>query len=84
MTDSEALEKLKDAVRVRHFSHGTEKSYSLWLRSYMGAVRGYPADWGPEKKIGRFLTGLPAQGAVQLCFGPGVLGPRELRPCSQS
>ena len=38
MTDSEALEKMKDAVRVRHFSHATEKSYLLWLRSYMAAV----------------------------------------------
>ena len=38
MSDSEALEKMKDAVRVRHFSHATEKSYLLWLRSYMAAV----------------------------------------------
>jgi site-specific recombinase XerD len=56
MTDSGALEKLTDAVRVRHFSRATEKSYSLWLRSYMAAVRGYPADWLPEKKIEKFLT----------------------------
>ena len=56
MTVSEALEKLKDAVRVRHFSHATEKSYLLWLRSYMAAVRDFPAEWTPEKKIERFLT----------------------------
>ena len=56
MTVSDALEKLKDAVRVRHFSHATEKSYSFWLRSYMAAVCKYPADWAPEKKIERFLT----------------------------
>ena len=56
MTDSDALEKLRDAVRLRHFSRATEKSYSLWLRSYMAVVRGYPAEWAPEKKIERFLT----------------------------
>ena len=56
MTVSESLEKLKDAVRVRHFSHATEKSYALWLRSYMAAVPGYPPEWTPEKKIERFLT----------------------------
>ena len=56
MKVSEALEKLTDAVRVRHFSLATEKSYRLWLRSYMAAVPEYPADWGPEKKIEKFLT----------------------------
>ena len=56
MTDSDALKKLQDAVRVRHFSLGTEKSYGMWLRSYMTAVRGYPGEWPPEKKIERFLT----------------------------
>ncbi len=39
MTDSDALKNLRDAVRVRHFAHGTEKSYGMWLRSYMTAVR---------------------------------------------
>ena len=56
MIVSDALKKLREAVRVRHFSLGTEKSYGMWLRSYMGAVRGYPAGWPPEKKIARFLT----------------------------
>ena len=39
MRVSEALEKLTDAVRVRHFPMATEKSYRLWLRSYMAVVR---------------------------------------------
>jgi len=43
-------------VRVRHFALATEKSYRLWLRSYMAVVGEYPADGGPEKKIERFLT----------------------------
>ena len=62
MTDSEALDKLRDAVRVRHFSLRTEKSYLMWLRSYMKAVREYPAEWTPEKKIERFLTGEARRG----------------------
>lgn len=39
MKVSEALEKLTEAVRLRHFSLATEQSYRLWLRSYMAAVR---------------------------------------------
>lgn len=56
MTLSAALEKLTDAVRLRHFSHATEKAYALWLRSYMKVVRGYPAEWSAELKVQRFLT----------------------------
>ena len=56
MTDSQALDKLTDAVRLRHFSLATEKSYRLWLRSYMAAVRGYPPGWAAERKVERFLT----------------------------
>ena len=55
MTDSEALEKLRDAVRVRHLAHSTEKAYAFWLQSYMGAVRAFPAEWSPEEKVERFL-----------------------------
>ena len=50
MKVSEALEKLTDAVRVRHFSLATEKSYRLWLRSYMAVVGEYPADGGRRKR----------------------------------
>ena len=50
MKKSEAIEKLKDAVRLRHFSHATEKSYAHWLQSYMTAVRRFPAEWTPGKE----------------------------------
>lgn len=56
MTDSAAVEKMRDALRLRHFSLGTEKSYLLWLQPYMGAVRQYPAEWSAEEKVRRFLT----------------------------
>jgi hypothetical protein len=52
-----ALKKLSDAVRVRRYSLRTEKAYLMWLRSYMEAVREYPAGMGSEEKVGRFLTG---------------------------
>ena len=48
MTVSEALQKLKDAVRVMHFFHATEKSYAMWLRLYMTVLRDFPAEWEPE------------------------------------
>ena len=50
MKKAEALEKLKDAIRLRHFSYATEKSYAHWLQSYMTAVRKFPANWPAEKK----------------------------------
>ena len=56
MTISQALEKLKDAMRVRHLSLRTEKAYALWLRSYMEAVCTYPPEWTSEEKVARFLT----------------------------
>ena len=40
MKVSEALEKLTDALRLRHFSLATEKSYRLWLRSCMAVLGG--------------------------------------------
>ena len=45
MAIAEALEKMKGAARLRHFSLATEKSYGMWLPSYRKAVRSYPEDW---------------------------------------
>jgi hypothetical protein len=56
MSISDALQKLVDAVRVRHFSRSTEKAYAPWLQSYMGAVQKYPPGMTSEKQVGRFLT----------------------------
>lgn len=47
---------MRDAIRLRHFSLRTEKSYVLWLQSHMKAVRECPAEWAAEKKVERFLT----------------------------
>ena len=56
MTIPLALEKMRDAVRLRHFSYATEKVYCQWLQSYMEAVRIFPKDWTSEQKVQRFLT----------------------------
>lgn len=56
MTISDALEKLTDAVRVRHFSRATEKAYLMWLRSYMEALQSFPPTWSSEQKVEKFLT----------------------------
>jgi len=56
MTIPLALEKMQDAVRLRHFSYATEKAYCQWLRSYMEAVKILPPDWNSEQKVQRFLT----------------------------
>ena len=56
MTKEEALEKLRDAVRLRHFSHATGKSYVRWLQSYMTALQKFPAEWTPEKKVEHFFN----------------------------
>ena len=67
MKVSEALEKLTDALRLRHFSLATEKSYRLWLRSYMAAVQ----------KLGSIRVH-PSLGAVQWIanwFGVGGRSP---------
>jgi integron integrase len=56
MTIADALERMKGAVRLRHFSLATEKSYGMWLQSYMKSVRSYPAEWPSERKVEQFLT----------------------------
>jgi len=56
MTIPLALEKMRDAVRLRHFSYATEKVYCQWLQSYVEAVRIFPKDWTSEQKVQRFLT----------------------------
>jgi site-specific recombinase XerD len=56
MTDAQALERMRNVMRLRHFSPRTEKSYLLWLQSYIGSVKLYPAKWPPEKKVEEFLS----------------------------
>ena len=56
MTIPQALEKMRDAARIRHFSYATGKAYCHWLQSYMESVRMLPLEWNSEQKVRRFLT----------------------------
>jgi hypothetical protein len=40
MNNSEALERMRDAMRLRHLAMGTEKSYLLWPRKRASPSRG--------------------------------------------
>jgi len=52
------LDRLRDAIRVRHYSYQTEKAYLHWIRRYIRFHRLWrPADMG-EHQVGEFLTWL--------------------------
>lgn len=50
------MDQLRDAIRVRHYSRLTEKSYTYWVRFYIrfNKMR-HPCDLG-EYEVGQFLT----------------------------
>lgn len=52
------LQKLKDAMRLRHYSYSTEKTYCGWVSRFWDAALLLPAAWPREKKIESFLTAL--------------------------
>lgn len=64
MTIPEAIEKMRDAVRVRHFSLATERTYCQWLQSYMKAIRKFPADWTSEQKVEQYLSAEARRGVA--------------------
>jgi integron integrase len=52
------LEQVRDAIRARHYSRRTEKSYVAWIRRYiLFHDKRHPAEMGAEE-IRRFLTAL--------------------------
>jgi integron integrase len=58
------LDRVRDAVRARHYSRRTEKAYVAWIRRYI-VFHGkrHPADMGAAE-ITRFLTSLAVEGRV--------------------
>lgn len=58
------LEQLRDAIRLRHYSYSTEKSYIDWAKRYIlyNAMR-HPAEMG-VKEIEAFLTHLAQEERV--------------------
>ena len=52
------LDRVRDAIRARHYSRRTEKSYVAWVRRYIFFhSKRHPAEMGAEE-IRRFLTAL--------------------------
>ena len=50
------LDRVRDAIRVRHYSRLTEKSYTYWIRFFIrfNKMR-HPREMG-EDEVGQFLT----------------------------
>jgi len=58
MTTAEALRKLTDVLRRKHFALNTERSYVGWLRRYCDFIKALPAHIMSERKLEFFLTAL--------------------------
>jgi site-specific recombinase XerD len=56
MNISEALEKLTDAIRLRHLAASTEECYRGWLQSYMQWLASRKIKGTSERKVEAFLT----------------------------
>jgi hypothetical protein len=54
------LEKMRRAIRVRHYSIRTEEAYLGWVRRFFGFTRRHPRDLSADE-INRFLTHLAVQ-----------------------
>jgi hypothetical protein len=52
------LERIRDAIRTRHYSRETEKAYVHWIKRYIFFHnKRHPADMGAPE-VARFLTSL--------------------------
>ena len=58
MTNSQAIERLRQVLRRQHKALSTEDCYIFWVRRYIMALRSVPKDLSSEKKLEHFLTGL--------------------------
>ena len=58
------LDRVRDAIRTRHYSRRTEEAYVSWIRRYiLFHGRRHPDEMGAAE-ITRFLTSLAVQGKV--------------------
>ncbi|HEV8338040.1 MAG TPA: phage integrase N-terminal SAM-like domain-containing protein [bacterium] len=58
------LDRVREAIRTRHYSGRTEKAYVGWIRRYvLFHNKRHPADMG-EVEIGKFLSSLALDGKV--------------------
>jgi len=58
------LDRVRDAVRARHYSRSTEKTYVHWIKRYIFFHgKRHPAEMGPAE-VGAFLTSLAVHDKV--------------------
>ncbi len=58
------LDRVREAIRVRHYSRRTEKAYVAWIRRYIFLHgKRHPAEMGAPE-LTRFLTSLAVDGKV--------------------
>lgn len=57
------LEKMRRAIRVRHYSIRTEEAYLGWVRRFFAFTRRHPKELSSDD-INRFLTDLAVRGKV--------------------
>jgi integron integrase len=58
------LDRVRDAIRARHYSRRTEKAYVAWIRRYIFFHgKRHPSEMGAPE-ITRFLTSLAVEGKV--------------------
>lgn len=61
MNTEQALARLSEVIRRKHFSLSTEQSYCGWLKRYCAYVKKLPPHLSSEQKLERFLTALAKQ-----------------------
>jgi len=61
MKTDEAISKLRDTIRLRHFSLSTEQSYCAWVRRFARFVSERKPTGLPAQKMEAFLTQLAHQ-----------------------
>ena len=58
------LDRVRDALRLRHYSRRTERAYVAWIRRYvLFHGKRHPAEMGAEE-VSRFLSALAVEGRV--------------------
>ena len=56
MSNPKLLEQVNEQIRLRHYSHRTEKTYILWIKKYIYYhQKRHPAEMG-SNEINNFLS----------------------------
>src|SRR5437879_5930288 len=58
MNTEQAVQKMTDVIRRKHFTLSTEQCYCGWLRRYCDYLAKLPVHLSSEQKLERFLTAL--------------------------